>query len=287
MDGGVPTGTRALGREPRVPAPGLGKDPGRCPRRRRVPGAPPMRLGEGSPPHPLTSCSFRAVRVASRRCSFRLCAWLASAPGGMARAPLTRARCLSRSSWSSWRPARAACSLSLTRPRSQAPGRGDGDACRRPRSIFSRRRSSPGHGRQGGRRRWEGLRSGGKPGRAPSPFACASGNGAETAPGEGQRRRSRRRLDALPSTRGSPGPPSNRRSPSLPPRPPSGPAHARGRFSERSGEPDADRAALLQGRRAPRGPAQASAPRHAPRPSPAPLSHPHPAVGGAPRLATC
>lgn len=83
----------------------------------------------------LTSCSFRAASVASSRCSL-LCAGLPSAGGCMAKAPLTSARCLSRSTWSSWRPARAACSLSLIRQRSQPPARRCCCCCCLAGSIF-------------------------------------------------------------------------------------------------------------------------------------------------------
>lgn len=77
----------------------------------------------------LTSCSFRAERVTSRRCSLLwadrgCCSPPAAGRCGMARAARTSSCCFSRSTWSSWRPARAACSLSPTRLRSQPPGRG-------------------------------------------------------------------------------------------------------------------------------------------------------------------
>lgn len=94
----------------------------------------PRRLRSGS----LTSCSFRAVRVASKRCSL-FCAWLSSVGRCMAKASLTSARCFSRSTWSSWRPARAACSLSLTLQRSQPPSRCWWWCCCLPVSIFPRR----------------------------------------------------------------------------------------------------------------------------------------------------
>lgn len=103
---------------PRVPREGIVAGLWRCVSSRRVPS--------------LTSCSLRAVRVASSRSSLlwarRGCS---PSPAGIARAARTSSRCCSRSTWSSWRPARAACSLSPTRPRSQPPARGA------PSSILS------------------------------------------------------------------------------------------------------------------------------------------------------
>lgn len=188
------------------------------------------KAGVPSRPPSLTSCSFRAVRVASSRCSLPWAARGCAPPPaggrcGMSRAARTSSRCFSRSTWSSWRPARAACSLSPTRPRSQPPARGA------PSSIVN---AGPRH------RPWQ--RGGGGGGEAagllplravpavraarPAPRPAAErvrrgrggpcGFGGEVGTGEGRKRRGLR-------LRAAPGPPPGEVERNRRPRVPSAP----------------------------------------------------------------